>query len=105
MKNYLKSAHDFANQPPEKQLDILNTYQDYLGRVNHRTEVIVFFVCRIVTPSIKNYIRGGQFCLFPTRGVEKIIEQIEEEEDKHRDIIPEEDFMEKTKTGGIQNAL
>ena len=105
VKKHLKSEKYFVEQPPEKQRDILNTYSDYLERINHNTKRIIYFVCYIVKPLIKDYIRGKQFILFPTKGVKKVIEQIEQQETKYCDVIPKADFMENIMAGGIQNVL
>jgi hypothetical protein len=105
VKENLKSSHRFFKASPQEQTDLLTTYWDYLTGIEHETNRIIFFIVRIALPRLEKYINGWQFLLLPTRGVKKIIRRVREEEVEYQDLIPDNDFLEKIKSGGIQRAL
>lgn len=105
VKDNLKSAHNFLNLPEGRQQDVLNTYWDYLDSIAHESNRTIFFICHIICPAIQKYVGEFQFLLFSTKAAKTTIEQIDAIKEEYKDFIPDADFMERVKNGGIQGAI
>jgi len=105
VKNNLKSEHFFRSQSKDKQLDILNTYWDYLDKIKHKEDRSIAFILQIILPSIKKYIKRKQFLLFSTKSIRMLTNEAEDSLIDFRDVLPEKDFLEKAIRGGIQKVV
>lgn len=105
VKKNLKSTHDFLALTQEKQKDNLYTYWDYLSSIEHESNRTIFFICNIIIPQIKKYIHEWQFLFFSTKDTKNTITNTEAVINENRDLIPEENYLEIIKDGGIQSEL
>lgn len=105
VKKHLKSVHDFLQYTPEKQLDLLFTYHDHLTSLNHESTRIIVFVWEMILPKIKAYIKQFQFLLFSTKQARLNIQKLETLFNENSDLLPDKDYMDKVKMGGIQGEL
>jgi hypothetical protein len=105
VKNNLKSEHFFKSQSPDKQIDVLKIYWDYLDKIRHETDRNIFFILEIILPSIKKYINRKQFLLFSTKGIKTLTNKVENSLTNFQDVLPEKDYLNKAISGGIQKAL
>ena len=105
VKGNLKSRHEFAALSEGKQNDVLNTYWDYLGSIQHEENRLIAFISMIVVPRMRSYIKELQFLLFSTKAAKAILVKLEADQAEYADLIPEPDFLERSKMGGIQGAL
>ena len=105
VKNNLKSVHFFENQNADKQIDILNTYWDYLDKIQHETDRVISSAIELVIPFIKKYIYKRQFLFFSKRNVNKLIAWETSILDNYKNILPEKEYWKKFISGGIQRAL
>lgn len=105
VKQNLKSEHFFKSQSPDKQLDILNTYWDYLEKIKHEEDRSISFILEILMPSIKKYTDSKQFCCFSTESIITTRNKVNNTLSNFKDFLPEKDYIKKTMHGGIQNAL
>lgn len=105
VKNNLKSRHEFTNFSADRQNDILNTYWDYLESIKHEENRLIAFISMIMVPKMKSYAREFRFLLFSTKAVKAILVKIEKDQTEYAELIPANDFFERSKIGGIQSAL
>jgi len=105
VKLNLKSELSFANKSHGDQLDILNTYWDYLDRLDHQEDRLIAFILYIFLPSVRQYIGRKSFLLYSKKNITTQINNAEWLHDEHRNIIPGPDFFEKSVSGGIQRII
>ncbi len=105
VKGNLKSMGHFLSMSNEKRNDVLNTYWDILDSLEHESNRVMLFVRDAVLPRLKSYVHGWQFLFFRTSSAKHAIELIEKSVNANREMIPDSDYMEKVKNGGIQRAL
>jgi len=105
VKENLKSRHKFSSLSDDKQKDVLNTYWDYLGSIQHEENRLIAFISTIVIPRMRSYTRELQFLPFSTRAAKKILVKLEANEAENTDLVPGPDFFERSKMGGIQREL
>jgi len=105
VKQNLKSMESFLSKPPEKQQDILFTYYDYLHSLEHESNRIVLFIAATIAPAFRDYLSSFQFWLYRTSRVREIIQRIEHQIQENIDLMPDDDYMEKVRHGGIQGEL
>lgn len=105
VKNNLKSMNSFVAKPGEEQQGILYTYHDYLTRLEHESKRNVIFILRYLKPAMKKYISSYRFWLYSTKNAKTIINKTLLLAKENKDLIPEKDYMEKVKNGGIQGEL
>ena len=105
VKTNLKSSHSFNQKTAEEQLDSLNTYWDYLDKIEHQTNRLIFFVYYLAIPEIEKYLSRRQFWFFPKKRANDTIKAIKKVADEYSDFIPQADFLEKVRDGGIVREL
>ncbi|MEW8338598.1 MAG: hypothetical protein AB2708_02035 [Candidatus Thiodiazotropha taylori] len=105
VKGNLKSMNGFLSMAPEKQHDVLNTYWDILSSLDHETNRVMFFVRDVVLPRLNTYTKEFQFALFRTGKVKKKIGAISALIEEYKELLPDPDYMENVRTGGIQREL
>lgn len=105
VKNNLKSMEGFLSKFSEQQKDILYTYYDYLFSLEHESNRIILFISKSIIPEMKKYLKSYQFWLYSTGSGKEIITSIEQQIHENIDLVPETDYMEKVKNGGIQGEL
>jgi len=105
VKVNLKSMEKFTSEPKEKQKDILFTYHDYLTSLEHESNRIVLFILQNVCLLMRDYIISYRFWLYSTKSAKNTIKQILALGKANSDLIPESDYMQQVKNGGIQGEL
>ena len=95
----------YLTKPVEKQKDILFTYHDYLTSLEHESKRIISFIANTIVPAMKEYLASYRFLLYATGSAQDIIEQIEQLLESNSDLVPNDDYMENVKHGGIQSEL
>lgn len=105
VKENLKSRHKFSSLSDDEQNDILNTYWDYLGSIEHEENRLIAFISAVVIPRMRSYTKELQFLLFSTRASKAILTKLETDQTEYSDLIPGPDFFQRSKTGGIQRFL
>jgi hypothetical protein len=102
VKDNLKSMESFLSKTEDKQKDILYTYHDYLTSLGHESNRAILFISKSILPVMKDYLATYQFWLYSTKNAKNTIELIERQINENLDLVPENDYMEKVKNGGIQ---
>ncbi|PCH49259.1 MAG: hypothetical protein COC22_06975 [Flavobacteriaceae bacterium] len=105
VKDNLKSMSGFLSKSEEEKEDILNTYYDLLGSLDHESNRIIVFVSEVVLPKLEAYIREKQFLLFKTSSAKRRIKNIKLVLNENSEYLPESGYMNKVKYGGIQGEL
>ncbi len=105
VKNNLKSTHDFLSKNREQQLDVLYTYFDLLNTLDHESNRVIVFVSGVALPKLENYINSRQFMFFSTSRAKENVNKIKDLLVENKGSIPEPDYMEKVREGGIQGEL
>lgn len=105
VKNNLKSMDSFVSKTAEEQQSILYTYCDYLASLEHESNRIVTFILRTLRPAMKEYIGSYRFWLYSTKNAKAIMNKTLLLAKENKDLIPDKDYMEKVKNGGIQGEL
>ncbi|HHT9109072.1 MAG TPA: hypothetical protein ACFYD9_10545 [Candidatus Wunengus sp. YC64] len=105
VKHNLKSEHFFKSLSPDKQLDILNTYWDYLEKIKHEKDRSISFIVEIVLPFIKKYTDSKQFLCFSTKSILTTTNIANNTLSEFKDVLPEKGYIKKTLHGGIQKVL
>lgn len=105
VKENLKSMDGYLQKEESDRVDILNTYIDYLYRLEHESNRLIYMISYNVVPRLEKYISSYKFWLYSKNHAKKTIKMIREIEQSNDELMPELDFMEKTKNGGIQNEL
>jgi hypothetical protein len=101
----LKSHLIFTQKSSEEQTDILNTYWDYLSKLEHEEDRIIFHVLYSMVPEVKKYISEPQFIFFSKQSVNHMIMAINKISLEYRDVLCDENEMKKVLTGGIQKLV
>ena len=83
----------------------MDTYCDYLEKLNRERDRIIAFVLYIFFPKVQKYIRRIDFFLDSKKNITTELSVIEVLRGKYRDIIPNSDFFQKTTAGGVQKLL
>jgi len=105
VRENLSSSREFSLLSEEEQRDVLRRYRDLLYRADHQANRIVWFIYYIVLPSIHKYIHLRQFVLYSKKTAKKKIGQIVQTIDEYRPLLPDQDYMQRVKMQGIQQAL
>ena len=105
VKNNLKSMDNFVAKTGKEQQSILYTYYDYLTSLEHESNRIVTFILRALSPAMKKYIGSYSFWLYSTKNAKDIINKTLLLAKDNKDLIPDKDYMEKVKNGGIKGEL
>jgi hypothetical protein len=105
VKLNLKSELSFANKSQDEQIEILNTYWDYLDKLDHEANRIIAFVLHIFLPRVRQYIGRVSFLLYSKKNMAARLEAAESLREKYKGIIPDPSFFEKSVRGGIQRIV
>lgn len=105
VKNNLKSQLSFRNKGNDEQVDILSTYWDYLGKLDHEEERLIAFILYIFLPRVQQYIGRRSFLLYSKKNISKQLDSASVLHEKFMNIIPGPEFFEKSVSGGIQRIL
>ena len=105
VKLNLKSGLSFLKKSDDEQLDILNTYWDYLEKLDHQEDRLLAFIVHIFLPRVRQYIDSTSFLLYSKKNITVQIEKAKALHDKYKSIIPEHDFFEKSVSGGLQRII
>jgi len=105
VKQNLKSENSFKNKNQDEQIDILNTYWDYLDKIEHETNRVIAVVLYLFFPSVRGYINKKYFLFCSKRNITTLLESTTELQKIFKDIIPKSNFFEKSIKGGIQKII
>jgi len=105
VKQNLKSENSFKNKNQDEQIDILNTYWDYLDKIEHETNIVIAFVLYLFLPSVREYINRKYFLFCSKRNITTLLENATELQKIFKDIVPKSNFIEKSAKGGIQKII
>lgn len=105
VKNNLKSELSFRNKSNDEQIDILSTYWDYLGKMDHEEERLIAFILYIFLPRVQKYIGRRSFILYSKKNISEQLDSASALHEKFKNIIPGPEFFEKSVSGGIQRIL
>jgi hypothetical protein len=105
VKLNLKSMDGFSKKDTDQQIDVINTYIDYLCRLEHEANRLLFMITYHVLPKLESYTNSYKFWLYSTKNANRTIINIKEIIRNNAEHIPELDFMEKVRNGGIQNEI
>jgi hypothetical protein len=105
VKENLKSMDGFLKTDESERIDILNTYIDYLYRLEHEANRLIFMIAYNVLPRLEEYVSSYKFAFYSTKHAKKTIEMTKNILRDNAEHIPKQDFMEKVKNGGIQSEL
>ncbi|MBU2709137.1 hypothetical protein KCM76_24290 [Zooshikella marina] len=105
LKDKLKSMDGFLQKSEPEKLDILNTYIDYLDRLQHEANRLIFMVSHNVLPSLEDYLKSYKFWFYSTSHANKTIKMIKDIMRNNVAYMPESDFMERVRHGGIQREI
>ena len=95
----------FLKKEDSERIDILNSYIDYLYRLEHEANRLIFMIAYNVLPKLEEYISSYRFALYSTKHAKKTIEMTKKILRDNAEHIPKQDFMEKVKNGGVQSEL
>lgn len=101
----LKRQNEFLLKDKEQQEDCLVTYWDYLSNQERKSDRIIFLIVQMLVPVIFKYIKSKQFFFFSTIGIDISLQEIRKTLEEYKEFLPKDNFLEETKTGGIQRAL
>ena len=73
--------------------------------LEHESNRIVTFILRALSPAMKKYIGSYSFWLYSTKNAKDIINKTLLLAKDNKDLIPDKDYMEKVKNGGIKGEL
>ncbi len=105
VKENLKSMDGFLQKEESEKIDILNTYIDYLDRLEHEANRLIHMIVYNVTPRLEGYISNKKLLFYSKSHAKKTIKVTNKLIQQYADYIPEQDFMEKVRNGGIQSEL
>jgi hypothetical protein len=105
VKENLKSYLTFTQKSSETQADILNTYWDYLSKLEHEEDRVIFHVLYSMVPQIKEYIGEPQFIFFSKRSISQMFMAINKISSEYQDVLCDEKKMKQVLTGGIQKLV
>jgi hypothetical protein len=105
VKKNLKSMELFVSKTTEKQQSILYTYHNYLTTLEHESNRVVLFIIKNLTPAMNKYMRSYSFWLYSTKNAKSMVNDISILANENTNFIPENDYMEQVKNGGIQGKL
>ncbi len=105
VKDNLKSMDGFLKKDESEKNDVLNTYIDYLDRLEHEANRLIFMISYNVLPRLEEYLAGYKFWFYSTKHAKKTIKMINEILQNNAEHIPESDFMERVRHGGIQREI
>jgi hypothetical protein len=106
VRNNLKSQLKFGQESEDIRNDILNTYWDYMDKLQRDENRIVFHVLYTAVPQVKEYVQRKEFLFFSKKNINRILSRIDSIVSEYKDILPEEGkTIQDVVTGGIQRAL
>lgn len=105
VKDNLKSMDGFLSKNEKERDDVLNTYYDLLGSLDHESNRIIMFISEIALPKLEAYIKENKFLLFRTSKAKKIAGRIKSVLKDNDEFLPESGYMNKVRYGGIQGEL
>jgi hypothetical protein len=105
VKENLKSMESFRSKSKNEKREILHTYYDYLSSLEHESNRILWHSVYILLPTLKKYLKSYQFWLYSIKsGKENILLAIALM-NEDIDLMPEQNYMERVRNGGIQGEL
>lgn len=105
VKLNLKSKLAFEEKRVEEQVDILNTYWDYLDKLKHEEDRLVAFIVYIFLPRALKYTNKIEFIFCSKKNTVELTKKFDAIREKYKDIIPGSDFFEQSVNGGIQRIV
>jgi len=105
VKENIKSMDGFLQKEESDRIDILNTYIDYLDRLEHEAKRLIFMIAYNVLPRLENYISSNKFIFYSTGHAKKTIQMTKDILRDNAAYVPKHDFMETVRNGGIQSEL
>ncbi|WP_274025984.1 hypothetical protein [Vibrio parahaemolyticus] len=105
VKDNLKSIRTFASKSDEERKDILCTYYDYLKSLEHESNRMLHFTTYRFFPELKQYLKSYRFWLYSIKGGKNTILSAMRSLNENSDLVPDYDYMEKVRHGGIQHEL
>ncbi|WP_337287828.1 hypothetical protein [Candidatus Methylomirabilis sp.] len=105
VKDNLKSRLLFENKSTDERDDILNTYWDYLDKLDHERDRLIAFVLHIFLPGVRTYIGRKAFFLYSKKNITKQLDNAEVLRSNYKNIIPDSGFFERSVSGGIQRIV
>lgn len=105
VKLNLKSELSFMNKNQDEQVDILNTYWDYLDKLDHREDRIIAFILHIFIPKVRQYIKRKCFLLYSKKNIRTSLNGVVDLHCKNKNIIQDSNFFEKSISNGIQKIV
>ena len=75
---------------------------DYLDRLEHEANRLIFMISYNVLPRFESYLSNYKFWFYSTSHAKKTIKMIKEIIQSNAEYMPELDFIEKVRHGGIQ---
>ena len=101
----LQSQHDFFSLSEAKQIDILETYKEYLYRLEHEVDRMISFIRDAIAPAYKSYIGSHYFWFFKTKIPKNAIKGISSIIESNKDMLPSDGYMKESIQGGIQKEI
>ena len=105
VKNNLKKGLHFDSQSENEKLDILNTYWDYLDKVDRDIDRINGFIVNILVPTIERYKNRFGFKFFSRKEISNNIRQIKSLHKDFKKLIPNSEDMKNNINNGIQKVI
>lgn len=101
----LKSKMKFLELGIEHQNDILNTYWDYLRRLEHEGKRLAAFNIHIFSPMLRAYAGSKKFKFFNTKTILQTLDCIASLQAEYQEFVPSKEFIKQSIDGGIQGVL
>jgi hypothetical protein len=105
VRETFSSEREFLARTEAERTDAMQRYQNLLARLDHHANRILWFVCFIVIPYSHRYIRRAQFLMYSKRTVKEKLRQLARTLEQYREFLPDQQYMQRKKTRGIQQAL
>lgn len=105
VKANLKSMLSFDGRTDDEQIDILNTYWDYLTSLEHGENRIMALIVHIFLPEAREYLKRKYFFLSNRKSSNETIALIDNLIDQSTSVIPTTEFFQKSVTGGVQRLV
>jgi hypothetical protein len=105
VKSNLKSELLFNRKNKEEQIDILNTYWDYLEKLSHKEDRVIAFVLYICLKHVERYIDRYSFIFYSRKSIRGLLSKAMNLNDQYHEIIPDSDFFQQAINGGIQKII
>jgi len=105
VKVNLKSQLDFLSKTKDEQIDILNTYWDYLDKLKHKEDRIIAFILHIFLPMVEEYIKRKFFIMCSKSSIKELLQKANKLKESYKTDIPDPSFFQKSVSGGIQKII